>query len=458
MALPITTTPDGVPSANPPGGSNQSQMPKRKSVAVPAHHQPAVERAIAVVLAAGLLITAVLTSTGSDHFRLPKELAFRAEAVLLLGLGVWWVTATRRTWTLRWDREHLLALAIAGWAAVTTLTSTNRMLSADSLVTILAAITIFVATCLVAQTTSLIAIDVLMIGCCLNAAIVILQESKIWSPLGEAPGAATHFGSAGLLGNPNDVGTYLVGPAVAAFVLAVVSTAGRRRIYAVLAVLLVAGIVASATRTAIAALVAGFVVFAIQQPRRIALLVLLLLAGLGFAIASSKTTLGLEMRQLASAARHRDFEQLSSERLVPFLAAIDMTRDHPLVGVGPGCFKYHFMRYRVGLFGRYPERWTAAYAMNWSEVHNDHLQVAAETGLPGYALFLAAIAVCAGGREREAAVTRRSAFARTIRWPLAATIITISLGQFPLELAAPRLILLTLAALSIVWSRDHVVA
>ena len=70
------------------------------------------------------------------------------------------------------------------------------------------------------------------------------------------------------------------------------------------------------------------------------------------------------------------------QRLLPFLTAADMTRDHPLLGVGPGCFKYHYMAYRVAQRDRHPGAWTEGYPMNWGEAHNDHLQVAAETGLP----------------------------------------------------------------------------
>ena len=61
-----------------------------------------------------------------------------------------------------------------------------------------------------------------------------------------------------------------------------------------------------------------------------------------------------------------------------------------------------------------------------------------------YALFLAAIAVCAGRRRH------------TLRWPLAAVLFVLTLAQFPLELAAPRLMLITLAALCMTWDRNDV--
>jgi O-antigen ligase len=412
-----------------------------------------LERAVLVVLAAGLIVIPTIFSSGADAFRLPKELAFRAEAIVLLMLAVFWfATSRRRTWMAGRRPEFVLAAAVVCWTVVTTATSTNRLLSIDSLITVVAAVVIFIATCLAAQAVSLVAVDVLMIACSVNAVIVILQELKIWTPFAPSPDTATHYGSVALLGNANDVGTFLVGPAVAAIVLTVTASGLRRWIYAAISVLLVAGLAASGTRTAFGALVAGLIVFAVGHSRRAALAAGAILVALALVVSSPATTLGRGIRQLATAAAHHDYELLFSERLLPFLTAIDMTRDHPVLGVGPGAFKYHYMSYRVALFRDYPGQWTRGYPMNWGEVHNDHLQVAAETGLPGYALFLAAICICAGRRRRDQATTNEMAFASALRWPLATVIFTICLGQFPMELAAPRLMLLTLGAICVTWS------
>jgi len=416
---------------------------------------PRAESAIVWTLGLGALVVATIFSrSGADMFRLPKELAFRAEAVVLLMLGAFWITAHRRTWRFRMRREFWLTAAILGWTLITAAASTNRQLSIDSLITAAAAAVIFIATCLAAQGLSLIAVDVLMIGCGINAIIVILQELKIWTPFPDSIDAATHYGSIALLGNANDVGTYLAAPAVAAIILAVTASGWRRWIYAAVGLLLAAGIAASATRTAIIAVVIALIVFAILHSRRAILTVAALLLALSFVVLSPSTSLGRGIRQLASAAVHRDYEQLFSERLLPFLAAIDMTRDHPLLGVGPGCFKYHFMPYRVALAGKYPGDWTRGFPMNWGEVHNDHLQVSSETGIPGYLLFLTALALCAGGRQRPPAVTAEATFARALRWPLATVIFVICLAQFPLELAAPRLMFLSLGALCVTWDGD----
>jgi len=406
-----------------------------------------------LVLAAGLFVTATITSSGSDQFRLPKELAFRAEAIVLLAFAVFALTAKR--WALERRPEFVLAAAIVIWTAITALTSTNRLLSGDSMITVAAAAVIFVATCIAASgTRSFVVIDVVMIGACINAVIVILQELKVWTPFLPTRETATHMGSAGLLGNPNDVGTYLAPAALAAIVVALTAGGKRRWIYAAIGAVLVAGVAASATRTAVGALLIALIVFALFHSKKVALAVVAAFLIIGVVMSSPSMTLGREVRQLIAAAHTHDYRHLFSERLVPFLAAIEMTRDHPLLGVGPGCFKYHYMAYRVALYGKYPVAWTEGYPMNFGEVHNDHLQVAAESGLPGYLLYLAAIALCAGWPKRIVDGDEIRAFAHALRWPLATLVFVISIGQFPLELAAARLMLLTLGAICLTWDRD----
>ena len=134
----------------------------RGIVAESARPLAGAERAALFVLAAGAIVVPTILGGGTDLFRLPKELAFRAEAIVLLAIAVFWVTGRERTWTLGRRPEFLVAAAIAAWTAITAIFSTNRLLSIDSLITVLAAVVIFVATCLAAQTTSIVAVDVLM--------------------------------------------------------------------------------------------------------------------------------------------------------------------------------------------------------------------------------------------------------------------------------------------------------
>lgn len=394
-------------------------------------------------------------------FNLPKELLFRAEAILLLAASAFWATSSRRTWRLRPLRPLIVFLAvIVAWAAVTTATSTNRLLSADALLTILAAAVIFIATTLAAQTASIVAVDVLMIGACANALLVILQELKIWSPFVHEAYVGGHYASVGFLGNVNYVGTFLAPAALAAIAVSVTAAGKRRWIYAAIAVLLTVSTAMTGTRTAVAAMVAGVVVLAFYYGRRGALALGAALIVVALVAISPRVALRSRVAELVLATKQHDYERLFSERLLPFLAAVDMTRDHPLTGVGPGCFRYQFLRYRLSLDTRYPKEWTRGYPGNWSAAHNDHLQVAAETGLPGWALFLAALGTGAAWRPRGAAApgALEASFARALRWPLAVLVFVLCLAQFPLELAAPRLMLITLGALSIGWDGVHATA
>ena len=43
-----------------------------------------------IILAAGIVVVPLLYSRGLDVFNLPKELAFRAEAILLVAAAVFW--------------------------------------------------------------------------------------------------------------------------------------------------------------------------------------------------------------------------------------------------------------------------------------------------------------------------------------------------------------------------------
>jgi O-antigen ligase len=413
-----------------------------------------IQRALLAVVALGLFVLPMtVVPDGADAFRLPKELVFRAEAIVLLGLLI---LRMRTPWVpiARWRPEFMLAAAIVVWAMVVTATSSNRALSIDSLITIGAAAVIFIATCVAAESRSREAIDVLMIGCCVNAAITILQELNLWQPV---PATEGHYGSVGLMGNANDVGTFLVVPAVAAVVMATTSSGKRRWIYLGVAMLLVSGMIASATRTALIAFVASMLVLAAMHARRAAVVIGILLLMVGAAVLSPATVIGRGIRELGAAAMQRDYPRLFSERLPPFLAAADMVRDHPLLGVGPGGFRYHYMSYRIAQTTKYPAEWTRGFPMNWGAVHNDHLQVMAEAGVIGYLLFLASLGLVVVLVPRPPVEdTPRASFARVLRWPLATAIFLVCLAQFPLELAAPRLMLLTIGAICVTWNRMDV--
>jgi O-antigen ligase len=414
------------------------------------------------IVGAGIVLIPVLYSRGAiDAFRLPKEMAFRAEAIALALTGVFAVIARRASWrdalAALPRQEWFLLTAIAVWSVVTTVTSTNRPLSEASLVTVAGALVIYIAIRLVAPRLRLPVLFVVFASALVNAVVVTLQELRVWNPFVFPPEIEGHVQSVGLAGNSNDVGTLLAGPAVVALVVAVAVKGWRRVLYGSAAAMLFAGIVMSQTRTAMVAFCAGVVVAALLRPWRQAVTVAALLFIIAAVALRPSTGIGSNFSRLLPALRQRNYPILFSERLVPFLSAIEMVRARPVTGVGPATFKYHFMMTRLALEKRYPQAWTRGWPMNFGETHNDHLQVAAETGLPGYALFAGAIALLAipvrrrtGGSEPR---TVEQTVGRAIRTPLAATFFVIAIAQFPLQIAAPRLMFLTLGALAISWDR-----
>jgi O-antigen ligase len=338
------------------------------------------------------------------------------------------------------------------------LASTNRPLSVESFLTVLAAVVIFLATRRMAPHLPLLALDLCLAVAAINAVFVTVQEYSRWNPFTFPPAVLAHLRSTALIGNPNDVGSFLSAPALAAIVAAAAIPGWRRLVYIVAAVVLTVGVVASGTRTAMIALTFGVLVLALIRPWKQAVITLLLLVIVLGIVFRPGTRAGQRARGAIAAAQERRYDVLLSDRLPAFLAAFDMFRSRPLLGVGPGVFKFGFMKARMELEKSYPVAWTRGWPMNFGETHNDHLQTAAETGLPGYALFLAAVAMVGirGPRQHAAAEDLPVArFARMLRPPLAATFFVLCLAQFPLQLAAPRLMFLTLAALSVGWDQRH---
>jgi O-antigen ligase len=412
----------------------------------------------AAILGVGLLVTStVIAWSAVDVFRLPKEIAFRTEAILLAVLLVFLATRKEGWRVLRVGLpriDFLLPLLILGWTLVTTLTSTNRPLSEESLITVAAAVVIFLVTRRVGPHLPLLAVDVCLGIASINAIVVTLQEYTGWNPFVFPAEARGHISSTALIGNPNDVGSYLVAPAVAAIVALATVRGWRRILYALFTVVLSAGLIASGTRTAMIAFTCGVAVFALLRPIRQSLIILLVFIVAAGVVFRPSTRVGQRARETVAAARQRRYDVLFSERLPPFLSALDMFRSHPFLGVGPGTFKYQFMDARMEIEKHYPASWTSGWPMNFGETHNDHLQTAAETGLPGYLLFLAAVSVVGLSARRTltaATAPARARFAHAFRAPLAVTFFVLCLAQFPLQIAAPRLMILTLAALSLGW-------
>lgn len=408
-----------------------------------------------LAMAAVAIVPLMVAPNLLDRFRIPKEFLTRAEGILgflLLVIAVACGGSARFREMLRERAVAALLVAGVAWALLTTALSTHRGHSTQSLVSFLTSILIFVMVWYAAPRISLLILDVLVPVTLLNTALAALQEYGIYQPFSVDPLAIRHHTATALLGNPNIVGSYMTLVAIVLGAAAIRVPGMRRWWYAFGTFCAVSGVFVSRTRTAFIALLAGVALLALAVSARRALtfaggVVVLLIAGYFLEVRVIRRIVTLPQR-----VSRGGLEAATSGRLTPALAALAMFRDHPVTGVGPGAFKYQYLPYQIEVRGRHRARLRGIGATNFGETHNDHLQMLAETGLPGYLLCLGAIAAVVRTARRARDGDPRAAFVRTLAIPLAGTLLVLCLAQFPLHVAITRQLLMTVAGLLVGWS------
>jgi len=408
------------------------------------------------VVALFAVITPLFVVQGAhDSFRLPKDGLFRAEAIVLVALYLAAaIVRAPRPGGIRWRKPDIaVPLAIIGWLVVATIASTNLTLSVDALITACAATVVFFATLGFARRRGFKTLFVILIPAVINAIIGALQEFDIWQPFHAPPGVTHHQRSTALIGNPNDAGGYLAAAALAAVVGAIVNREYRRH-FTVAAVLLTVGLIINQTLTALVAFgVAALLAFAMRSRGKALVaaggaVIVIGIAFIAFAPMRQRVT------NMRAWLRAGDYNAILTSRGAPFVAAALMARDHPFTGVGPGCFAWQYFPYKIEAEKRMPSlRQSYTRGTNYAEVHNDHLQTLAETGVPGYLIFLfAAGSLAMMSWPRPAAIPDdRREFTRMLALPLTAEFLILAIAQFPLELTAVRGQFIFLAALCAAW-------
>lgn len=413
------------------------------------------------VAAALFLIPLLMDPLSKDPFRVPKELLFRFFSIVVAALlAVHWTGRKHAGSGGKFASRPLLivSIAIAGWTLVTVMTSTNLRLSVDSLVTVLCSIAFFFgARVAVKRHPSMRSLVVVLAAAIINALLAMSQAFGWWQPFVFPKEYEGRLSTTALLGNPNDVAMYLLAPSLASIVAANSSKGVRRLAYLMIAAVLLLGLFACGTRSVLMAWTLGVLASAMAWRGRRA--VVWIAVGIVLAGALSAPLLRHRLYDpIALGLSYGRYDVLFSERLPAFLAAIEMTRDHPLTGVGPGAYKWNYFQYRIRIAEKYSDRWTIGHPAIFKETHNDHLQILSETGFPGYALFAATIVVLVlRPRKTESATPAAhlvpgksgitedegfTAFAERLKWPLAMALIALMLTQFPLQIAAARVVLL----------------
>jgi O-antigen ligase len=123
------------------------------------------------------------------------------------------------------------------------------------------------------------------------------------------------------------------------------------------------------------------------------------MGGLGLAIALSAL---MSWQGLALGSEWHKLLNLSWDdpsvkgRLLMWRTTLEMVKDHPIIGIGTGAFGPQYQAYRARVFDRLDDPATLYPAREHSydeagHAHNDWLQLAAENGLVGLALFMVLI-------------------------------------------------------------------
>ncbi len=170
----------------------------------------------------------------------------------------------------------------------------------------------------------------------------------------------------------------------------------RRRLWIVptAAAVLLALLCSQTRSTAMGAMVGVAVVILIRKPRSIAALIAALL--IFYLLAPS----GIQER-FKSGLNPEDPN--TRNRIELFQTAVRLIRHHPWLGVGPQNVKVEALKYRGSDSAQYPD-WM------YQHMHNNFLQIASATGLPGLAIWLWFMTRLAW----DALGTYRSALRRTL--------------------------------------------
>ena len=234
-----------------------------------------------------------------------------------------------------------------------------------------------------------------------SSAIALLQAAGLWQPVpvGALAGRTAAFG---LVGNEGVLAIALALAGVGAIGLALLARGLTRAAALGAAALLLAGIAATRGLTALLALLAGsalLVLLGATHRRALALAALAALAG-GAAMLPTVTT---RLGELAANLRGGRFDAVTSYRPGAWAAAVEMVRERPLVGFGPGTFGAEFAPHRVKAELRLRRRLAHQMVTGaFDKAHDEPLQAAAELGVPAAAAAIGALAALLAGLWRLA--------------------------------------------------------
>ena len=205
-----------------------------------------------------------------------------------------------------------------------------------------------------------------------------------------------------IFGNRNLLADYLAVSLPASLALWLCAQRTHTRVFHVLSlVLCVCCLGLAGSRNAIIGAGAGVsvvILLLLIKRMRASAPMIVLLVGVAAATVLSVTVIG-----------QRQFKKDSLRlRMISWGATMEMVRDNPITGVGPDRFHHEHLTYQAEYF-KNPSNRKYAYLVNMEKqrnAHNEFLQVAAETGIPGFIVFLCLVGCLALGLWRSVSATQ----------------------------------------------------
>jgi O-antigen ligase len=397
----------------------------------------------ALILAAILAATALAVDTmAAASFDAPKRLAALLGAALAAAAAFVWpaprATAPARTSPLGAGAARLaatLGAAALALALLSAAASPRRDVALDGAraALLLALFLPLGASRAVGRHRGLLAATFLGASA-LNALVAVLQSRNLYQPFqletfGQRQDTGAYAGNVGYLA------ITLAIAAVLALGVAVEHRSRRVRILAAACLpLFGAALVVNQNLTALTALLAGAAVLLLLRFRARALLPMAAAVVLVVGAVALYPPMRARAAELGRAASAHDWDTVLSFRGGPWAAAIEMARERPLLGFGPGTFASEYVPHRLAAEVRAHRRFlTPLLTSSYAEAHSDYLQLFSDVGAPAALCAIAAAAALLWGVGRLAAGRGAASAEAVILTALVATGAAAALTWFPMQ-------------------------
>ncbi len=386
-------------------GSHGARDARHAGTAAPAAPRDAGATLAAILLGLVLAGTALaVDSVSASAFDAPKRLAALVGVALAAAAAFLWPRpdSPSGTATELWRRippPCRAALAFAAGAVVlavvAALASPRRAMSLDALraVGILALLLPLGASRVFPRAGAALA-GVFLGAAAVNAIVSILESRGLYSPFQlETFGARQETGA--FAGNVGYLALVLALAVIVALGILVSARRPLARVGAAAALVLFAGgLLVNLNLTALTAALAGAAVVLVLRFRAKAKFPLLAAAALVALAVAAYAPLRFRAGELVRAARTGHWDALVSFRGGPWASALEMIRERPILGYGPGTFAAEYVPHRLAAEIRAGRRFDSPLrTSSYSEAHSDYLQVGSDAGVPA-ALLAAGAAGC----------------------------------------------------------------